>query len=165
MRPLNASEQLPLLQLSCIYSCLLTGVKLFWREQEAAEVILLAGCESSGKFCKLSQGPPKPFCSTCHAYHTEVWHQKAFITRDAVIDFSVLLPLEAVGIYSGSLVDGTKVQFDSAWLGIAVRAKATLTERGETPLLPKSIWERFSKVPASHRGKQEQTRGSKWEAG
>lgn len=67
----------------------------------------------------------------------------------------------AAGMYSGSLNDGTKVQLCSAWLGSAVRAlaEATLAERGEAQLPPKSICEQFSKVPASHRGKQEQMRG------
>lgn len=37
-------------------------------------------------------------------------------------DFSVLLPLEALGIYPGSLADGLEVQVCSASLGIAVRA-------------------------------------------
>lgn len=54
-----------------------------------------------------------------------------------MIDFSVLLPLEAAGVYSGSLIDGSEVQFCSAWLGIAVRALGYPYREGGDTTAPK----------------------------
>lgn len=81
--------------------------------------------------------------------------------RDTETDFSVRLPLEGAGFYSGSLADGTEVQLCSAWLGIAVRALGYPYKEGGDTTAPQKTFGSSSVrcLPATE--ENESKRGSK----